>query len=105
MGVNMTGQEIAVVGLAGRFPGAASTNEFWRNLREGVESIRVLSDSELLENGASLSDITDPAYVRAAAVLDGVDQFDAGFFGLSPRDASIMDPQHRHFLECAWEAL
>jgi acyl transferase domain-containing protein len=101
----MTGQEIAVVGMAGRFPGASNIDEFWRNLRDGVESVRVLAESELLANGVSPADLADPAYVRAAGVLDGVDQFDAGFFGFSPRDAAIMDPQHRHFLECAWEAL
>src|SRR5262249_44018 len=101
----VNGQEIAVVGMAGRFPGARSTGEFWRNLRDGVESIRVLDDAELLANGVPPSEIADPAYVRSAAILDGLDQFDAGFFGFSQRDASIMDPQHRHFLECGWEAL
>lgn len=96
---------IAIVGMAGRFPGARNTVEFWRNLRDGVESIRDLKEDELLAAGATAEDLADPDYVRRAAVLDDVPLFDASFFGFSPRDASIMDPQHRHFLECAWEAL
>lgn len=101
----MNGQEIAVIGMAGRFPGARTTDEFWDNLSRGVESIRVLSAEELRANGVSETELADPAYVRAAAILNDVDRFDAGFFGFSARDAAIMDPQHRHFLECAWEAL
>jgi polyketide synthase PksJ len=96
---------IAIVGMAGRFPGARNTSEFWRNLRDGVESIRDLTDAELRAADATAEDLADPNYVRRAAILDGLPLFDASFFGLSPRDAAIMDPQHRHFLECAWEAL
>jgi acyl transferase domain-containing protein len=96
---------IAIVGMAGRFPGARNIDEFWQNLHDGVESIRPLSDAELRAAGASPEELANPDYVKAAAVLDDVDLFDASFFGFSPRDASIMDPQHRHFLECAWEAL
>lgn len=96
---------IAIVGMAGRFPGAINVGEFWRNLRNGVESIRSLSDAELLAAGVSAQDLARSDYVRRASVLDDVDMFDAAFFGLSPNDAAIMDPQHRHFLECAWEAL
>lgn len=96
---------IAVVGVSGRFPGARNVHDFWRNLRDGVESIQTLTDSELLAAGATPEEIAQPEYVKRAAVLDDVDQFDAAFFGISPRDAAIMDPQHRHFLECAWEAL
>lgn len=96
---------IAIVGMAGRFPGARNLAEFWRNLRDGVESIRDRSDAELIAAGASQEELTNADYVRRAAILDDVPMFDASFFGLSPRDASIMDPQHRHFLECAWEAL
>jgi len=91
--------------MAGRFPGARNIDEFWRNLRDGVESIRPLSDAQLLAAGVRPEELAHPDYVKAAAVLDGVDLFDASFFGFSPRDASIMDPQHRHFLECAWEAI
>jgi len=96
---------IAIIGMAGRFPGARNTSEFWRNLRDGVESIRDLTEAELLAAGATVEDLANPNYVRRAAILDGVQLFDASFFGFSPRDAAIMDPQHRHFLECAWEAL
>ena len=96
---------IAIVGMAGRFPGARSISRFWQNLHDGVESIRSLTDSELLAAGASQEELANPDYVKRASLLDDVPMFDASFFGLSPRDASIMDPQHRHFLECAWEAL
>src|ERR1700679_2088942 len=96
---------LAIFGMAGRFPGAHNTAEFWRNLREGVESVQQLTDAELLAAGATPKELADPDYVKRASVLDDVPMFDASFFGLSPRDASIMDPQHRHFLECAWEAL
>jgi acyl transferase domain-containing protein len=101
----MKTSSIAIVGMAGRFHGARNTAEFWENLRDGVESIRDLTESELLDAGASPEDLANPDYVRRAAILDGVPLFDASFFGFSPRDASIMDPQHRHFLECSWEAL
>lgn len=96
---------IAIIGMAGRFPGARNVREFWENLRDGVESIRSLSDAELLAAGVTPAEIARPDYVKRAAVLEAVPMFDASFFGLSPRDAAIMDPQHRHFLECAWEAI
>ncbi len=101
----MSGSSIAIVGMAGRFPGARNVRQFWSNLRDGVESIRRLSDAELLAAGVRPEDIANPDYVKASPIFDDVDQFDAAFFGFSPRDASIMDPQHRHFLECSWEAL
>ena len=91
--------------MAGRFPGARNIRDFWQNLREGVESIRTLSDTELLAAGVSPEELSSPDYVKRASILEDVPMFDAGFFGFSPRDAAIMDPQHRHFLECAWEAL
>lgn len=96
---------IAVVGLAGRFPKARNVAEFWRNIRDGVECIDVFTDSELKAAGVSPEVIADPNYVKAGVVLNDLEMFDAGFFGFSPKDAAIMDPQHRHFLECAWEAL
>lgn len=96
---------IAIVGMAGRFPGARDVDEYWQNLRGGVESIRALTDEELLAAGVSPSTLSDPDYVKAAGVLDDVPMFDAAFFGVSPKDAGIMDPQHRHFLECAVTAL
>src|SRR5277367_1415964 len=101
----LAGTSIAVVGLAGRFPGARNLNEFWRNLRDGVESISTLDDAQLIAAGATPAELENPDYVRSAAILDDIDRFDASFFGFSPRDAAIMDPQHRLFLQCAWEAL
>jgi acyl transferase domain-containing protein/thioesterase domain-containing protein len=96
---------VAVVGMAGRFPGAKNVAEFWRNLRGGVESVRRFTDEELRAAGVSAELLADPSYVKAGVVLDDLEMFDAPFFGFNPRDASIMDPQHRNFLECAWEAL
>ena len=96
---------IAIVGMAGRFPGARNTREFWQNLHDGVESIRDLTDAELLAAGAPPRILPTQIMCGALAILDDVPLFDASFFGFSPSDASIMDPQHRHFLECAWEAL
>ena len=97
--------DIAIVGMGVRFPGARSPNEFWSNLKGGVCSIAMLKDEDLIKEGVSRGDLEDPSYVKAAAILDEMEWFDAEFFGLSPKDAAIMDPQHRNFLECAWEAL
>ena len=97
--------EIAVIGMAGRFPGAPSVDDLWRRLRAGEEMITFLSDEELLASGVEPSLLKDPTYVRAAGVIDGADEVDAAFFGLSPREADLMDPQHRLFLEHAWHAL
>jgi amino acid adenylation domain-containing protein len=99
------GSEIAVIGLAGRFPGAADLDEFWQNLRAGVESIRFFTRDELLAAGVDPLLAGDPSYVPAKGVLAGADLFDARFFDYSPREAQIMDPQQRLFLECAWTAL
>ena len=96
---------VAIIGMAVRFPGAASLEQFWENLRDGVESISFFTDEELLAGGVDPALLADPAYVRARAVLDGVEDFDAAFFGFTPREAEVMDPQHRVLLECAWEAL
>jgi phthiocerol/phenolphthiocerol synthesis type-I polyketide synthase E len=95
----------AVVGMAGRFPGAADLDEFWRNLRDGVESITFWSREELAAAGVDPALLADPRYVPAAGALAGADRFDAAFFGFSPREAEILDPQHRLFLEHAWTAL
>ena len=91
--------------MAGRFPGANSVEEFWQNLRDGVESITHFTDEELNSSVLFLDDVKDPAYVKAGGPMDGVEEFDASFFGLSPREAEVTDPQHRLFLECAWQAL
>jgi len=97
--------DIAVVGMACRFPGASNPGEFWQLLKEGREARTELTDADLLAAGVPKSLLADPNYVKAGMFLQGMDLFDAGFFGFSPLDARIMDPQHRHFLECTWEAL
>jgi acyl transferase domain-containing protein len=99
------GNEIAIIGMAGRFPGAANLEQFWCNLRDGVESIIFPTEQELAQRGVDPAAMRDPAYVKAAAALDGMELFDAAFFGMSHREAELTDPQHRIFLECAWEAL
>ena len=96
---------IAIVGMACHFPGARDVEAFWQNLRQGVDSIRHFSEGELLAAGVDPQLVRHPRYVRANGVLDEMEWFDAGFFGLSARDAAVMDPQTRHFLECAWHAL
>lgn len=96
---------IAVIGMAGRFPGAPNVDAFWRNLQDGVESIATFGAEELLAAGVAPSAVADPNYVRARGVLGDVEWFDAGFFGFSPKEAELLDPQQRFFLECAWEAL
>jgi acyl transferase domain-containing protein len=98
-------RRIAIIGMAGRFPGAADVATFWSNLCGGVESVRFFSEQELVEAGVSPELIRDPAYVPARPVLEDVAGFDAGFFGLSPRMAALTDPQQRLFLEVCWEAL
>src|SRR3954453_1949567 len=95
---------IAIVGMSGRFPGAANVATFWENIREGHETIRRFTEQELLDAGERPELLRDPAYVKACGYLDDIDKFDAAFFGISPRDAAVFDPQHRVFLECAWEA-
>ncbi|PSF37402.1 polyketide synthase [Aphanothece hegewaldii CCALA 016] len=99
------GLEIAIIGMAGRFPGAKNLDEFWYNLQQGIESIHVFSDEELRKSGVDEALISHPQYIKAGGFLDGIDLFDAAFFGFNPREAEIIDPQHRLFLECAWEAL
>ncbi|WP_437832137.1 type I polyketide synthase [Sorangium sp. So ce1153] len=98
------GLEIAIIGMAGRFPGARDVATFWRNLCAGVESVSILTDEELVAAGVDPALIARPDYVRARAVLDDIDLFDAELFGFTPREAAALDPQHRLFLECAWEA-
>lgn len=97
--------DIAIVGVAGRFPGARTVGDFWRNLETATESITIASDEELLRAGGPSAALDDPQYVRARSRLDDVEWFDAEFFGVSSREAEIMDPQHRLFLEAAWNAL
>src|SRR4051812_36527941 len=96
---------IAIIGMAGRFPGAQDVDTFWQNIAAGVRSIRSFSDAELLAAGVEPTLLQQPNYVKAGTVIDHVEEFDAAFFGYPPREAEVMDPQHRLFLECAWEAL
>ena len=97
--------DIAIVGMAAHLPGAEDIGAYWRNLRDGVSSIRKLTEAELREAGEDPGLMRHRDYVPFAAPLDGFEMFDAEFFGFSPKEAAIMDPQHRQFLETAWEAL
>ena len=99
------GTSIAIVGMSCRFAGARGPDEFWAMLREGREGIETFDEAELLAAGVPAAVLRNPHYVRRGAPLADMECFDAGLFGLSQRDAAIMDPQHRHFLECSWEAL
>ncbi len=100
-----TGLEIAVIGMAGRFPGAPDLGAFWDNLVAGRESISSFSPEQLQAAGIDETLYTNPNYVPARGILGYADRFDAGFFGYSPKEAAIMDPQHRMFLETAWRAM
>ena len=100
-----TGLEIAVIGMAGRFPGANNIEEFWDNLKNGIESISFFSEDELIQAGIATDLIKDPNYVKAKGNVSNPEYFDAAFFDYPPADAQIMDPQIRIFHECVWEAL
>ena len=90
--------DIAIIGMAVRVPGANTIDQFWRNLRTGVKSIRLLTHEELLAAGESLAKLSDKNYVARTAELSGMELFDADFFGFGRQEAAIMDPQHRQFL-------
>jgi amino acid adenylation domain-containing protein len=97
---------IAIIGMSGRFPGAANIHEFWNNLVNGVESITTFSDEELAAAGLDVAKIKEtPNYIAARGILKDADCFDAGFFGMNPKEAEVTDPQQRLFLEASWEAL
>ncbi|MFB8275235.1 SDR family NAD(P)-dependent oxidoreductase [Nocardia colli] len=98
-------EDIAIIGMGGRFPGANSVDEFWQNVRDGVESISFFSPEELIEAGVPAEVVNQPGYVRARPVLDNIEDFDAEFFGFTPFDARLTDPQQRLFLEVVWESL
>ena len=96
---------IAIIGLSGRFPGARNTDEFWENLCTGVESISRFTEEQVLEEGVSPEALKKPGYVKAWGALEDIERFDAPFFGYNPREAEVLDPQQRIFLEEAWKAL
>jgi len=96
---------IAIVGMAGRFPGSRNIREFQRSLEQGVECIRFFNPDELMAAGVPREMLRDPGFVPACGFLDGIELFDADFFQMPPREAEITDPQHRLLLECAWEVL
>jgi acyl transferase domain-containing protein/acyl carrier protein len=99
------GAAIAIIGMSGRFPDAPNVDALWKNIAAGERGIRRFSDSELLDAGVDPALLQHPNYVKAGTLIEDIDRFDATFFGYPPREAEIMDPQHRLFLECAWEAL
>ena len=101
----LVGMKLAIVGMAGRFPGANTVDEFWDNIANKKESITFYSKEELKEAGVSETLLNNPRYVRAKSAISDVKGFDASFFGFSSREAQITDPQQRLFLECSWEAL
>lgn len=96
---------IAIIGISGRFPGAKNISSFWQNLCDGVESISTFTDEELIASGVSAEFLNHPDYLKVGTTLEDIDLFDASFFGFNPKEAEVTDPQHRLFLECAWEAL
>lgn len=97
--------DIAVIGLSGRFPGANNIDEFWKNLCDGKESISRFSDKEVIDSGVSPETLKKPGYVKAWGTIDDVDKFDAEFFGFNPREAEMLDPQQRIFLEEVFKAI
>jgi amino acid adenylation domain-containing protein len=100
-----TGLEIAVIGMAGKFPGAKNLEEFWKNLKNGEESISFFSNEELIECGISEALLNQPNYVKAFGAIEAREYFDASFFGYSPKEAETLDPLIRLFHECSWQAL
>ena len=101
----VTGEnDIAIVGMAAHLPGSSTIEQYWANLRDGVRSIRKLSDEDLAKAGVPEALRARPDYVPHAAILDKFEYFDGDFFGFSPKESAILDPQHRQFLEVAWEA-
>lgn len=96
---------IAIIGMAGRFPGALDVDHLWDELAAGCEGIRQFSLEELREAGVDQRLLDTDSYVRAKGCIEDADCFDAEFFGIGAREADVMDPQHRVFLECSWAAL
>ena len=99
------GTEIAIIGMAGRYPRSRNLDEFWKHLRDGEELVSFFSDEELLARGVDPAILSSGQFVKAAVALEDMELFDASFFGFTRREAELLDPQHRLFLETAWEAL
>ena len=95
---NGSSESVAIIGMAGRFPGAINLHAFWQNLVDGVESVSHFDEAELELRSPQAGQSN---FIKARGVLDGVEMFDAGFFNMTPREAEFTDPQHRVFLECA----
>ncbi|NER24334.1 MAG: acyltransferase domain-containing protein [Symploca sp. SIO1C2] len=102
---SLTGREIAIIGMVGRFPGASDLESFWHNLENGVESISFFTRDEMANAGIDPHLFQHPNYVKAKGAITDIEMFDADFFGFTPREAAAMDPQQRIFLECAWQAI
>jgi len=104
-GTHGTGLEIAVIGMEGKFPGAHNIEEFWENLKNGVETICFFSDEEMQAQGVDIEMLKNSNYIKARGIVEGAEYFDDTFFGYTPLEAQIMDPQMRIFLQCIWHAL
>jgi phthiocerol/phenolphthiocerol synthesis type-I polyketide synthase E len=103
---SLTGLEIAVIGMAGRFPAARNIHEYWENIKNGIECIPFYSEEELKKAGVSPQLYNRPDYIKSSGgIIEGVEYFDADFFGYTPTEAELLDPQLRLFHECSWEAL
>jgi len=100
-----TNHDIAVIGMSGRFPGAANVDQFWQNISSGIESVQFYSEQQLLDAGISSNRFQDPNYIQSGYVIEGLEYFDANYYSFSPREAELLDPQQRFMLECATEAL
>jgi acyl transferase domain-containing protein/acyl carrier protein len=97
--------KVAIIGMACRLPGAKNFREYWKNLLDGLETLSTFTDEELLASGVEPEVFNQPNYIRNRGIIGGAEYFDAEFFGFTPRDAELLDPQQRVFLECAWHAL
>ena len=102
---SLSRDDIAIVGMSVNVPGAEGVDAYWANLRDGVSALKRLDETQLRAAGESAERMARPNYVPVTAEMPGYDMFDAEFFGFSPKDAAILDPQHRKFLEVAWEAM
>src|SRR5258708_768780 len=96
---------VAIIGMSGRFPRSPRLRQFLDNLRKGIDCVSSFSGGELSSTGVPRDVFEQPNYVPARGIIEDVELFDAAFFGLNEREAALMDPQHRLFLECCWDAL